>query len=675
MTISRRTSERIRRRTPALLLGVLAATSCFDSGTRWEGSPPAVGPGAPPCTVGTKRCALGKIQSCAESGGAAAWIDGEDCSAQGLVCASTLLQCTTCVPSAPSCDGQQALVCRPDGSGNDVVDTCDPTKGAACRAGVCQDLCAVAATELSNIGCEYWAADLDNAVIDATDNAAAQQYAIVVSNAQPDVPVHVTVYQDDSSPGAVNAPYQIASGTIAPYNLQVFKLGPREVDGSPPGQFNTGSGTALTRHAFQIITDFPVSAFQFNPLDNVDVFSNDASLLKPREALALTAPGLQPVYAVAGWPQTIAVTDDPATNFDAANPTNLRAFLAIIGTSAGTKVRVHTNAAVVPGGPVPATPAGGVVEATIGPFDVLNLETGGFLADFTGSVIEADQPVVVFSGSECSDAPHYTTLAERRCCCDHLENQLDPLRTAGKQFAIAHNPSRTAAVGAAGGGVAEVPEPDFVRFVSASRGGAVIKTTLPAPNETITLGYLGDFREVTVYGDFMATSSGPVHVAQVMPSQEAAGIPIANGMPGGDPSLMIYPPIEQFRQDYVFLTPDKYVFNFVEIVAPSSATVYLDSTLPADFGCEAPVPADGLTAEQRRSATPPYVVYRCQLSFPIIDPTATAPNNVSPGKQDSGVHRVDADQPVGVLVSGFDYRVSYAYPAGTNLVNIAGNTQ
>jgi hypothetical protein len=171
----------------------------------------------------------------------------------------------------------------------------------------------------------------------------------------------------------------------------------------------------------------------------------------------------------------------------------------------------------------------------------------------------------------------------------------------------------------------------------------------------------------------MATSSAPVHVSQVMPSQQAASIP--NGLPGGDPSLVIYPPIEQYRGAYVFLTPDKYVFNFVEIVAPPSANVFLDSALPADFGCEAPVPGDGLTAEQRGSTTPPYVVYRCQLSFPIIDPTAKAPNNVSPGVQNNGVHRVDADQPVGVIVSGFDSYVSYAYPAGTNLVDISSVTQ
>ena len=456
-------------------------------------------------------------------------------------------------------------------------------------------------------------------MISVTENAAAQQYAIVVSNAQPDVPVHVKVYQDDSVPGEPNAPYEVAEATIAPYNLQVFKLGPREVDGSPPGQFNTGSNTALTRKAYQVVTDFPVTAYQFNPLDNVNVFSNDASLLKPREALEVDTNELLPRYVVAGWPQTIAITDDPNTNFDPADPIQLRAYLAIVGTAEGTHVRVHTRAAVVAGGPVPATPIGGVVEATLGPFDVLNLETGDFNADFTGSIIEADQAVAVFSGSEASDAPHFQVLAQRQCCADHLENQLDPIRTAGKSFAIAHNPSRTKAVQAAGANLAQNPEPDFVRFVSASPSGATIKTSLPSPNDTIVLKYLGDFAEVTAYGDFVATSSDGIHVSQVMPSQDASGVP--RGLPGGDPSFVIYPPTEQYRAHYVFLTPDKYVFNFVAIVAPPDATVYLDHTTPQELGCET-APGDGLTDAQRGSSTPPWVVYRCQLSFPIIDPTA-----------------------------------------------------
>jgi hypothetical protein len=61
------------------------------------------------------------------------------------------------------------------------------------------------------------------------------------------------------------------------------------------------------------------------------------------------------------------------------------------------------------------------------------------------------------------------------------------------------------------------------------------------------------------------------------------------------------------------------------------------------------------------------VVYSCQLSFPIIDPNQQAPNNLSPGLQNDGVHRVEASDKVGVVVDGFDSFVSYAYPAGTEL--------
>jgi len=45
-------------------------------------------------------------------------------------------------------------------------------------------------------------------------------------------------------------------------------------------------------------------------------------------------------------------------------------------------------------------------EIMMQPFDVPNLDTGDFDADFTGSIIEADRPVIVLSGSEVSDAPH-----------------------------------------------------------------------------------------------------------------------------------------------------------------------------------------------------------------------------------------------------------------------------
>ena len=62
-----------------------------------------------------------------------------------------------------------------------------------------------------------------------------------------------------------------------------------------------------------------------------------------------------------------------------------------------------------------------------------------------------------------------------------------------------------------------------------------------------------------------------------------------------------------------------------------------------------------------------FVVYRCQLSFPGYDP---ASNTVTTGRQNDGVHRVQSDYPVGVLVYGFDAFVSYAYAGGTELKDI-----
>jgi hypothetical protein len=110
----------------------------------------------------------------------------------------------------------------------------------------------------------------------------------------------------------------------------------------------------------------------------------------------------------------------------------------------------------------------------------------------------------------------------------------------------------------------------------------------------------------------------------------------------------------------------------VPFAAPFGTTVYLDG-LPVDGKVCEVAPGDGLDEKTRKAKDPPYVVYRCQLSFPSVDPTKTAPNNVELGKQNDGVHRVQADFPVGVLVYGFDSFVSYAYAGGTELTEINVN--
>src|SRR5690606_37379666 len=102
------------------------------------------------------------------------------------------------------------------------------------------------------------------------------------------------------------------------------------------------------------------------------------------------------------------------------------------------------------------------------PFDVINLETAGLNADFTGTLVTADRPVAVFVGSEASDAPRFETYSTRQCCADHLEGQLFPNQTLGMRFIIGRMPPRSVALNNAfldptRDSVAEPNEPEWVR--------------------------------------------------------------------------------------------------------------------------------------------------------------------------------------------------------------------
>lgn len=653
---------RVRPRTLTWLSGALFVLGAcgFDRSDRWL-------PGAEPppsCILGRARCFGTQLQVCRDAIGGPAYRLEDDCGARGEVCNPESFVCSACVPGAGSCDGLDAYRCGADGNERVYERTCDPEKLEACRDGQCLNLCAEARRNRSNVGCEYWPVDLDNAHVDDRNNAAAQQFAVVISNPDPDVTAEVVIEQDDSQPGAEPKVVEVARAKIPPFSLRVFKLGPREVDGSAEGTFDTGTHTALTRHAYRAKSNFPVVAYQFNPLENVDVFSNDASLLKPVEALDPGRNSEAVMYAVLGWPQTIAATDNPDTNFSSDDPTNLRAFLTLVGTRDDTHVRVKTRARILGGGPIPTTEAGDELTLTLDAFDVANLETEGFNADFTGSIVYADKPVVAFSGSEASDAPFFDKLTNRQCCADHLEEQLDHVRTAGQRYVATVSPNRAAAIKDAGVEIGVQDQREYFRVIAATDRPTRIRTTLPGEQQELVLRGLGDYADLASARHFMLVSDAPVALSSVSPSQEDANIPRA--LPGGDPSLIIIPPIEQFRSSYVFLTPDKYSFDFVRIIAPADAEVALDEQRVSSLPTCVKAPADGLTDEERGAAAE-FVVYTCQLSFPKIDVNRPRPDNIAPGLQNDGVHRILANQPVGVLVDGFDDYVSYGYAAGTEL--------
>jgi hypothetical protein len=591
-----------------------------------------------------------------------------DCDSQALVEGAANIGCAVCRPCARGCNEGNVARCLPDGSGWEVVEYCQISAGEACENGYCVNGCDIAERVRSNVGCEYMAVDLDNAV-DHGLSAASQQFAVVVSNPSTNAEAIVTIEQCNQQPCSDEDNLEVvAEALVNRRDLEVFELDAREVDGSPPGTFNTGTGTAIGPQAYRITSSWPIVAYQFNPLENVGVFSNDASLLLPTTAMGNPTASR---FVILGWPQTIAnAPGDAMISCDQDFP----AFLTIVGVQDDTTVRVHTRAPIVPSGErpprIPFTMVGETLEMTIDAFDVLNLETGlyegehSFLADFTGSVVEADGPVVVFSGVEATDVPIWADLSQRQPAADHLEEQMPPAHTLGNTFAVGHSPRRTQALAATGAVVTPLAtEPEWFRIIAAE-DGTVVETTVPGYEEI----ELDALEYITLESDthFIARSNLPIALGQFVAGQNTTGIPWE--FPGGDPAYILIPPIEQWRTGYVFLTPDKYMFDYliISVDREHAALVEMDGVNVATMPNCWRERGDGLPVDD--PSLPDYYVITCALSAPVWDPDL---EEVVPGVQNDVPHEIyirgHQGRGIGITVYGFDNYVSYGYTGGTDL--------
>jgi hypothetical protein len=658
MLCSFRTNNRELQRLPLALL-LLAAPLCATCAS--TDLTPQV------CEPQSYKCVGSLSLRCSSDG--AGWQVEADCSQKALTC--TTRGCLTCQPGGVYCQGQDLMACNADGTGYDPKPllTCDGSKGMVCEGSSCSNACQLSRVNRSYMGCEYWAVDLDNAVVEI-GSAAAQQFAIALSNPS-SLPASVTVSVNEAPFGQPPILKEVTKRSVAPEALEVILLPAREVDGSPAGEFNTGTHTALSANAYKIESTAPIIVYQFNPLSNVGVFSNDASLLIPTPALTTDSSNENGAsYLVMGWPQTIAETQDRKTNFGE----NLRAFLTVVGTRDGTNVRVYLSTPIVGDGKtIPALAGGQTLDVKLNAFDVLNLETGSFNADFTGTKVTTDKPVVVFSGSEASDVPDFPDLSTRKCCADHIEEQLFPIQTLGTAFIAISTSGRTAALKEAGATITPHKETEYFRVLAAGESTA-ISTSLPPPFDNFLVAG-GKHAQLRVEQDFTIQATGPLVVGQFMPSQDEAGVP--SSLPGGDPSFIVLPPVEQFRKNYLFLTPDKYSFDFIAVAAPRGARVKLDGRELKEGKVSGPGPRLSCTRSPVGKVRRPgdkneteYDAIKCQLSFPVVIPDQTPPQNLLPGEQNDGVHRLTADLPVGLVVYGFDAYVSYGYPGGTDLALI-----
>jgi len=579
-----------------------------------------------PCTEGEIVCMGREVHVC--RGDSTELV--ETCSDE-QVCALGL-GCRDCQPGRPFCSGQEIRVCSADGMSSELQMECPASQ--ACRGAACVDACALAAEERSNVGCDYMLVDLDNEFANAIGggaSAASEQFAAVLANPS-DVFVQAMVFQ---SVGLPNSPAETLVGTymVPPNDLVRIDLPAREVDGSTPPEVE-GPGTYLSNHAYRIRTNFPVVAYQFNPI--IQSFSNDASLLLP-------VPALGSHYRVLGWG-----TANPIEPFGDLPGIPDHSYVTIVGTQPGTTVRVTLGGPIVGGGSqggattIPATPAGGVVEAVIGPYDVLNLESDMIPGDMSGTVVESSQPVAVFSGGERGIAPldtdgvsaHPSGAPDDWCCTEHLEEQVFPTEAWGKDFVITRSPVRSSH--------ATWREPDIYRIL-ADKAGTTVTTSLPPPNDSFTLNE-NQWIEFSTDRPFIMNATQPVSIQQMLVSQGWV-VNWRDGH-GGDPSMILFPPYEQYRESYIFLAPDTFTANYVVLAAPGGADITLD---------DIDIDADEFMriCEYEEAGVIDGIPYT-QVTCPI----------------EGGTHRVESTLPVGIMVYGYHSVGSYGYAGGSNLTRI-----
>jgi hypothetical protein len=534
----------------------------------------------------------------------------------------TGLGCVACVPGGNVCVGNDVHVCGDDGQPTgEVVETCDGAAGQVCYQGGCAGACEVAEAAPSNVGCEFWAVDLDQQ--DGFNDPASAPWGVALSNVGA-LPAKVTIEINEAPVGQPVQTAVVQEVTVDPGSLLALTLPTRELDcGVVPNDYGS-PGTCLSSNAYRITSTTPILVYQFNVFENA--YSNDASLLLP-------ATSLGKVYRVIGWPAGHPVLVPGFNILD-------RSYVTVVGIKPNTQVTVLPSWRIKGNPPIAATLPGGQIVATIGPFDVLNLETDdatfqddpATAADLSGTAVVATEPVAVFSGVETTSAPGavltvptppgWTT--DDTCCLDHLEDQMFPVESIGMSYVIPRSPVRS---------TSSFREPDVLRFVGAAEP-ATVTTSLPAPFDSFTL-QPGEVRTTWTQDNVVVSADKPVIVGQILISNE-----YVDGAYIGDPSLTVFPPIDQYRSDYIILTPSSWTQSWVVIVAEVGADVSLDAGSPAGCITEPAGMLAGLTYESRR----------CPLA--------------------TGVHRLSGSKPFGVVAYGYGSAGSYAFVGGADVKRI-----
>ena len=540
------------------------------------------------------------------------------------------LGCVFCRPGTRSCEGTVSRACRADGTAWQYGRDCAEWGSACGGDGFCDDACGRAESAKSNTGCEYWPTPLANT---AELDASLFDYRVVVVNPGME-PAVVTITR-----GGV----MVTSRTIAPGDLAEISLD--WVDGQSFNvPTNRWSSFAVANGAYRLTSTAPVAVTQFNPFEyesgGTFSYTNDATLLLPQHVLTGD-------YVGASYVPLSRTTTSP---IGGGSSLKIPGYLAVVGvTPTPTEVRIalSANVAADAGGRWAGARRGETISFTLARGEVAHVvaaappdcnstrpnynsveddctpfgcsrfdtcEEVGF--DLTGSRVTAAAPVVVFGGHVCAYVP-YNAQA-----CDHLETQLAPIQTWGRNFAS----MPMVDPGSRG--------QNLVRVVAAFDGTTINVNPPQGGISTATLA-AGDWVQFLTASPFEVTSDRAIQVAQFLLGQNVTDPPAERG----DPGMTVLVPREQYRTDYTFITPSSYNAgtmgqSYVLVSRPPGLEVILDG---------APVTTTCSNVGGRELGIVPV---------------------------NGGTHTMRGAEAFGIIVYGLGQYTSYAYPGGLNLEQI-----
>ncbi|XP_038059439.1 IgGFc-binding protein-like [Patiria miniata] len=229
--------------------------------------------------------------------------------------------------------------------------------------------------------------------------------------------------------------------------------------------------------------------------------------------------------------------------------------------------------------------------------------------DLTGSIVQTNKPVAVFSGNECANNPRST--------CDTLTEQLVPIKSWGKKHIYTS---------------ARSTDRNNYRIVAYFTETIV---TIPGfGNRSLDTG---EFWEGDLYGSGSVSSTEPTLMMQQLVNINGEQL---------DPSLIQVPAVEHFGFIFGFTTPPYFgessegVFNFIGIIVKTNArqTVFLNGS-----------PINGTNVIESNVPNTDYTSLTVQLPK---------------GEGFYFVEQTDSQNPLSVIVYGYENDESYGYAAG-----------